>query len=217
MKKSTVGAFISGFVLLGCNTITEQLPSQPSQNPPGPTLSIPLPVFSIPGVTPTPTPAPKPTPTPLPGPGPTPTPAPGPTPTPTPEPAGPCSNPTPGPLAKIDVTIHIYGANRLILDSTPLVGPDAAYCLKIGFTDGRRYCPPRPEGHNERYACDGMLMGEADDTGRTGPTWFVNHKACVIENGCENHPDNQFLSFAYTKGLFEACAHSGLCGSLVIN
>ncbi len=58
MKKSTVGAFISGVVLLGCNTITEQLPSQPSQNPPGPTLSIPLPVFSIPGVTPTPTPAP---------------------------------------------------------------------------------------------------------------------------------------------------------------
>src|SRR6266571_1397313 len=106
MKKSTVGAVLSGVVLLGCNTITEELPSQPSQNPPGPTLSIPLPVFGIPGVTPTP--APKPTPTPLPGPGPTPTPAPAPT--PTPEPSGPCSNPTPGPLARIDVKIHIYGA-----------------------------------------------------------------------------------------------------------
>src|SRR6266496_1231144 len=197
MKKSTVGAFISGVVLLGCNTITEQLPSQPSQNPPGPTLSIPLPVFSIPGVTPTPTPAPGPT--------------------PTPEPAGPCSNPTPGPLAKIDVTIHIHGANRLILDSTPLVGPDAAYCLKIGFTDGRRYCPPRPEGHIERFACDGMLMGQADDTGRVGPTWFVDHKACIIENGCENHPDNQFLSFAYKKGFFEACGQNGVCGSLAID
>jgi len=115
------------------------------------------------------------------------------------------------------VKIHIYGANRLILDSTPLVGPDADYCKKIGFTDGRRYCPARPEGHNERYACDGMLMGQADDTGRVGPTWFVDHKPCVIENGCENHPDNQFLSFAYKKGLFEACAHNGVCGGLEIN
>ncbi len=211
MKKSTVGAFISGVVLLGCNTITEQLPSQPSQNPPGPTLSIPLPVFGIPGLTPSP--SPKPTPTPFPGPTPTPNPGP----TPTPEPDGPCTNPTPGPLAKIDVKIHIYGANRLILDSTPLVGPDADYCRKIGFTDGRRYCPPRPEGHPQRYACDGMLMGEADDTGRIGPTWFVDHKPCVIENGCENHPDNQFLSFAYKKGFFEACAHNGVCGSLAIN
>jgi hypothetical protein len=114
------------------------------------------------------------------------------------------------------VKIHIYGANRLILDSTPLVGPDADYCKKIGFTDGRRYCPARVEGHNERYACDGMLMGKADDTGRVGPTWFVDHKACVIDNGCENHPDNQFLSFAYKKGFFEACGQNGVCGSLPI-
>lgn len=214
MKKSTLGAFISGILLLGCNTITERLPSQPTQETPGPTLSISLPVFSIPGVTPTP--GPKPTPTPLPGPTPAPTPTPGPTPAPTPEPSGPCSNPTPGPVAKIDVKIHIYGANRLILDSTPLVGPDAAFCAKIGYTDGRRFCPSRPEGHPEKYACDAMLMGQADDTGRVGPTWYVDHKACVFENGCENHPDNQFLSFAYKAGLFEACAHNGVCGSLVI-
>jgi hypothetical protein len=213
MKKSTLGALISGIVLLGCNTITERLPSQPTQESPGPTLSISLPVFGIPGVTPTPGPAPAPTP----APGPVPTPQPGPTPAPTPEPNGPCSNPTPGPVSKIDVKIHIHGANRHILDSTPLVGPDAVYCAKIGYTDGRRYCPSRPEGHPQKYACDAFLMGEADDTGRVGPTWYVDHKACVIDNGCENHPDNQFLSFAYKAGFFEACAHNGVCGSLTIN
>ena len=63
----------------------------------------------------------------------------------------------------------------------------------------------------------GHREAQRDDTGRVGPTWFVDHKACIIENGCENHPDNQFLSFAYKKGFFEACGHNGVCGSISID
>jgi len=116
----------------------------------------------------------------------------------------------------MDVKIHIVGANRLILDATPLVGPDDAYCRLIGFTDGRRFCPTRPEGSAERFACDAMIVGRAADTGRPGPTWRANGGACVIDNGCENHPDNQFLAFAYGSGTFQACGASAICGTLVI-
>lgn len=213
MKKSTAGAVISGMVLLGCHTITEELPTRPDRSPVSPTLTISLPVFGIPSPSPVATPVPKPTPTPV-G-GPPPTPPPDPTPTPTPG-SGSCGAPNPGPLSKIDAKIHIRGPNRYILDTTPLVGPDAAYCKLIGFTDGRRYCPPRVEGHPERPLCDGMLMGRAKDTGRIGPTWTIDGSPCTLDRGCENHVDNQFSVFAYKSGFYEACAESGVCGSVQV-
>src|SRR6266496_3290851 len=91
---------------------------------------------------------------------------------------GSCSDPRPPAVSRMDVVIHIYGANRLILDATPLVGPNGAYCKLIGFTDGRRFCPTRPEGHPERFACDAMVVGNAADTGRAGPTWRANGGPC---------------------------------------
>ena len=218
MKKSMAGAVVLGMLLLGCHTITEQLPTSPESPSPGaasPTVTISLPVFGIP--TPAPVPTPKPTPTPVGAPPP----APAPTPVPTPEPPSPpdssgCGSPTPGPLAKIDAKLHIRGANKYTLDTTPLVGPDAAYCKLIGFTDGRRYCPPRTEGHPERPFCDGMLMGHASDTGRIGPTWTIDGNPCTLDRGCENHPDNQFSVFAYKSGRYDACAESGVCGTVVV-
>jgi len=130
--------------------------------------------------------------------------------------SGTCSDPAPGPATRVDVKVHIAGASRLVLDATVLVGPDDAYCRLIGFTDGRRFCPPRPEGHPERFACDAALAGRAADTGRAGPTWRVNGGACVFSSGCENHPDNQFLAFAYGPGTYQACVASGVCGAHVV-
>ncbi|HXB57090.1 MAG TPA: hypothetical protein VN461_20165 [Vicinamibacteria bacterium] len=120
-------------------------------------------------------------------------------------------------MVRIDVTVHIVGANRLILDSTPLVGPDAAYCQQIGFTDGRRYCPTRPEGHPQHAACDALAVGISPDTGRVGPTWDYNGQPCV-GGPCENHPDNQFLVMAFKPGTFEACIlRTGVCGAITVN
>jgi hypothetical protein len=116
----------------------------------------------------------------------------------------------------MDVKIHIFGASRLTLDATPLVGPNADYCRLIGFTDGRQFCPPRPEGHPERGLCDAVLVGTAQDTGRTGPTWTAGGAGCGQQSlpYCVNHDSNQFLVFAYGSGTFRACAASGVCGSL---
>jgi len=122
------------------------------------------------------------------------------------------------PDERIDVGVLIVGANRLILDSTPIVGPDPDYCRAIGFTDGRRYCPPRPEGHPDRAACDSLLVGRAEDTNRYGPRWFVNDRGCVNyavrPPFCVNHPENQFLVQAFGAGLYEACSRSGVCGGV---
>ena len=149
-----------------------------------------------------------------------------PTPTPTatpPEPdvnASDCSDPSPPPLARVDVKILIVGASRLILDATPIVGPDPDYCEKIGYTDRRRFCPPRPEGNPERGACDDLLVGRALDTNRYGPTWTVNGENCVNYAKrmpfCNNHPDNQFLVEAFGAGMYEACSRSNVCGGVQV-
>ncbi len=185
-----------------CHTIREEEPTLPSATP-APLIPI-APIGAAPQPTPRPTPGAPGSPPPDEEPLPT-TPVGG---------GGSCSDPRPPAVSRMDVVIHIYGANRLILDATPLVGPNDAYCKLIGFTDGRRFCPTRPEGHPERFACDAMVVGNAADTGRAGPTWRANGGPCVFANGCENHPDNQFLAFAYVSGTYQACAASGVCGTL---
>jgi len=167
-----------------------------------------------------------------PAPQPTPTPTPGAVPDEEPLPASPgrpadaggvesagCGTPAPSAVTRINVTVHGGQAARAVLDSTPLVGPDAAYCRQIGFTDGRLFCPVRPEGHPERVACEAARVGRAADTGRVGPTWSANGKRCDgVDSGawCLNHPDNQFLAFAYGAGTFRACVASGVCGEITL-
>jgi hypothetical protein len=116
------------------------------------------------------------------------------------------------------VTVHLRGAEAWILDSTPLVGPDAEYCEEIGFIDGRTFCPVRPEGHPEREACEAWAVGTAVDTGRPGPTWRRNGGLCTgPASGCENHPENQYLLRAFLSGLYEACSRSGACGEVTVD
>jgi len=117
------------------------------------------------------------------------------------------------------VKLHGQSGDRALLDSTPLVGPDAAYCQQIGFSDGRSFCPVRPEGHPERQACEAARVGRASDTGRAGPTWSANGKPCNGPDGgtaCQNHPDNQYLAFAWGSGTFRACTQGGVCGEVVL-
>jgi hypothetical protein len=115
------------------------------------------------------------------------------------------------------VKIHQRGDSRWVLDSTPLVGPDAAYCAKIGFTDGRSMCPVRVEGHPEREACELFVTGRARDTGRSGPTWYVDGSLCTGKPGCENHADNQYQVYAYKGGLYKACGKNDVCGDVTVD
>lgn len=162
-----------------------------------------------------------------PAPQPTPTPVPGSEPDGDPVPAipggggvsGSCGEPAPPPVSRMNVKLHGQSGDRSLLDSTPIVGPDAAYCKRIGFTDGRTLCPVRVEGHPERQACEAARVGRASDTGRPGPTWSANGKRCNGPDGgasCLNHGDNQYLVFAYGSGSFKACTQSGVCGEVVL-
>jgi hypothetical protein len=167
-----------------------------------------------------------------PAPQPTPTPTPGSVPDVDPLPARPggtgdaagvassgCGAPVPPPVSRINVKVHGRGDDRTLLDSTPLVGPDVVYCRAIGYDDGRAFCPVRPEGHPERQACEAARVGRASDTGRPGPTWSADGKRCNGPDGgasCLNHPDNQYLVFAYGSGTFRACAASGVCGEIAL-
>jgi hypothetical protein len=208
------GMAVAALALVGCHTITEELPTAPSASPKAPASGV-LKV-SIPSI-PTGTPTPKP-PAPTPTPSATPTP-PTPTPTPTPQPpgAGGCGDPLPPPLWAMNTKIHIRGPGRYTLDTTPIVH-DREYCAKIGFTDGRVDCPVRTEGTPDRIACEVYAIGYAADTKRPGPTWTRNGNFCTgAQTDCENHDDNQFLLWAYGNGLYKACSKDGVCGSVQVD
>ena len=130
-----------------------------------------------------------------------------------------CGEPEPPAIARLRVSVHSSNGDRMTLDSTPLVGPDIDYCRRIGYTDGRSFCPVRPEGSPERVACEAARVGQATDTGRIGPTWSVDGRACDgygLVGSCENHSDNQFLAYAWGRGTFRACVATGACGELTI-
>jgi hypothetical protein len=222
MSASSLRGAAAGLVLaaalstLSCGKLDTPTRPTPTPEPAAP----PPPVSTEPNPNPTPTPvlglpAPKPTPTPEGG-----TPEPAPTPTPTP-PAGSgegsaaCGEPLPGPVTKMNVAVHLRGAERWILDSTPLVGPDVQYCAKIGFTDSRSFCPVRPEGHPQRSVCELYAVGRAKDTGRPGPTWYRDGRFCTgPASGCQNNGDNQYLLDVYAGGKYQACASNGVCGEV---
>jgi hypothetical protein len=130
---------------------------------------------------------------------------------------GDCNSPAPPPLSHFSV--HALGGNgeRVLLDATPLVGPDAEYCRAVGFTDGRLFCAVRPEGSPERGGCEAALVGTAADTGRPGPTWSADGRPCDgggERASCANHSSNQYLAYAYGAGTFRACAAGGACGEI---
>jgi len=126
-----------------------------------------------------------------------------------------CGRPYPPPISRFNVKDHLHAIEYYTLDATPIVGPDAGYCAEIGFP-GRSLCPVRPEGAEDRYACEAWRIGSAADTGRTGPTWTNDQGAYCTgpDSGCENAPDNQFQLRVYTSGTYQACAENGACGSL---
>lgn len=214
MNRVLFGMAAAALVLVGCHTITEELPTQPSAAPTAPTsgvLKVAIPVIAAP------TPKPSATPPPAPGPSPTPSATPAPSPTPKPPNTGGCGDPLPPGISRMNAYIHIRGPNKWTLDVTPLVH-DKEYCAKAGWWDGRTECAVRPEGTSDRLACEIYAIGYAADTKRPGPTWTRNGHYCTGEAGdCDNHEENQFLVYAYGGGLYTACTDDGVCGSVQVD
>jgi hypothetical protein len=109
-----------------------------------------------------------------------------------------------------------------VMDSTPLVGPDGAYCSRIGFV-GETICPIRPEGSEDREACELWRVGTAKDTAKPGPTWTVTLKDgttsyCTGPTGpCEHFQNQPFTVKAYVGGLYKACSEAGACGQVDVD
>jgi hypothetical protein len=129
---------------------------------------------------------------------------------------GGCGAPYPPPISRMNCTLHLSSGGIDLLDSTAIVGHDAAYCASVGFPD-RSLCPVRPEGSPERRPCEAWRVGNAKDTGRPGPTWTVGGRFCTgKESGCENHPTNQHQLLVYAAGAYTVCAQTGTCCSVVV-
>jgi len=159
-------------------------------------------------------------------PPPTPVPVPSATPDPDVPPAGSaCGKPYPPPITRLKVKIHSKDKDWWTVDATPMVGPAAEYCYAVGFTDGRLICSVRPEGVEDRAACEEWRAGTAKDTGKPGPTW--TH----IENGtgktsscssapdapCDHHPNGPFTVKAFRGGLYRVCTEAGACAEIDVD
>ena len=178
---------------------------------PDDTPTEPEPVQSV-APAPTADPNPNPTPAPImgaPAPKATPTPGPSPEPSPgaTPEPSSPtegaaeCGSPTPPALSRLNVKVHLKGETSWVLDSTPLVGPDAAYCAKIGFTDGRSSLRRPPRGQRGALGVRALRHGPRRRHGPPGPTWYRGSNLCTGgASGCGTHAENQYQLVVYTAG-----------------
>jgi hypothetical protein len=127
-------------------------------------------------------------------------------------PAGMVCDPTPPPLYRMLPQMwKERGGGGWILDSKPQVMNVDNYCDRVGF-GAYRFCDTRREGDPQRVACDYLAVGQASDTGRWGPTWTLDGKACDPPNNasgtnrCLNAPTEQFQVIAKGPGLYEACA-----------
>lgn len=156
---------------------------------------------------------------------PIPTPLPTPKPTPTPDASIPpadsgCGKPYPPPLDHINVKLHIRAPEYYTLDATPLVGPSSEYCRDIGYTDGREFCPVRLEQDQDRRACEAWILGNAEDTGKPGPTWSRDWEywcTTFAASGCEHNPDNPLSLFVRVGGSYQACKGEEICGQVQID
>jgi len=164
--------------------------------------------------------------TPIPVPSATPTPVPTPTPDPNVPPVGSgCGKPYPPPITRLNVKVLYKGQEFWTVDSTPLVGPDQAYCISVGFTDGRSICPLRPEGVEDRAACEEWRAGTAKDTGKPGPTWaFIElgsgkESYCSSAPGapCDHHPNGPFTVKAFKGGTYRVCTEAGACAETIVD
>jgi putative hemolysin len=86
-----------------------------------------------------------------------------------------CGRPYPPKVTRFNVKVHIKAPEYYTIDSTPMVGPDSAYCAAIGYTDGRSICRIRPEGgpYEDGPACENWRVarrGTRAATVRRGPT-----------------------------------------------
>lgn len=133
-----------------------------------------------------------------------------------------CGAPYPPEIHRFRVKVHLQNQDTATLDATPLV-LDPQYCALIGFTDGRVECPVRVEGSPERIPCENFAVGNAQDSGRAGPTWNrvtdENQAGALCTgkaSGCANHDTNQYALYAYTAGWYRACGKNGACGSVYV-
>jgi hypothetical protein len=121
-----------------------------------------------------------------------------------------CGRPYPPPISRFNCKVNLKNKQFYTLDSTPLVGPNTAYCASVGMPE-RAICPLRVPGSPDRVACENWRVGTAKDTGKPGPTWTkADGSYCTgPDSGCQHHPSNPYELLAYKGGSYTVVGQTG--------
>jgi hypothetical protein len=121
-----------------------------------------------------------------------------------------CGRPYPPVVTRFNCKVHLKSKEHYTLDSTPLVGPDPAYCASVGMPE-RAICPLRVPDAPDREACENWRVGKARDTGLPGPTWTKPDGSYCTgpDSGCEHHPSNPYALLTYQGGSYTVSAENG--------
>ena len=123
-----------------------------------------------------------------------------------------CGRPYPPPVTRINCKLHIRGPEYYTLDSTPIVGHDAASTARRSATPtaarsalcvrkALRTAKPARPGASARPrtpAAPGPTWRKADGSFCTGPA-----------SGCQNHPNTQYSLWTYVPGTYTVSAENG--------
>jgi hypothetical protein len=124
---------------------------------------------------------------------------------------GACS-PTPPPLWDMEIKVTSGDGHTRLLHASPRVPNTNGYCDAVGYGSWK-WCYVRRDSDPQKAACEALVLGQATDTGRWGPTWkyslnYEKEHLCVGgDPGCTNHPTDQYRLTTNGTGTFFACAH----------
>jgi hypothetical protein len=182
MRKLLVLALSAGVFLIGCHTITEEIPTQPTTP-----ISVPIPVVTV-----APVPAPTPGGTPAPTPAPTPsTPAPTPTPAATPPPGDdipPNIPPNSNPVARVLIEVR-----WIICDGAIVPNSHNVFNAKVGCSFYMDVTPKDSSGQHTQA--------------RTDPVWSFDSSVFSYR---ANSPYNPVLTGLRVAWLDVTCTIDGI-------
>ena len=129
-----------------------------------------------------------------------------------------CGRPYPPPVHDFGAKVHVHRVEFDLLDSTPIVGPDAASAPRSATATAGSSVPCAARTAPSASPCETWRVGVAEGHGPAGPDLDAQ-RALLHQPGQrlrELQPTNQYQLLVYLSGTYRVCAENGACGEVTV-